>query len=193
MLTRTSSLSAIASVVALLTACTDTGVEKNFSRSEEYTRLMSEADFTETSNLSDLSGMATYQGVAKADFGSFSGTADARITADFSEDKLSGSMTNWVDDDPLNYDLNGKVELSNGSIDPHAGTFATDMFGNIERSPVGMVDPANPPVAVWIAGNAEGSFHNSLDGDHASHVVGVMEGETSGAGGVISGDFVAAR
>jgi hypothetical protein len=193
---RTFSLPVCITIGASLAACTDARVEKNFDRSEEYTRLMSQADFTERSNLVDLAGQATYQGVAAANFGGFTGTSDARITADFSNEKLDGTMTNWVDGDPLNHELRGKVTLANGQIDAESGTFNANMFGNIERSPLGFNEPDDPPVLLIIGGYTEGGFFDSVDGDPASHVVGTLHGvttDTGGGVGAMTGGYVGVR
>ena len=183
-----------------LSSCQNSGVENNFDRSGEYTDILSEIDRSNPTRLSEhiggtLQGSATYEGAAAADFGGFSGTADARLVADFDQESIRGRMTDWEDGDPLSHELRGEIVLHSGTFDrPDGeldGTFSAHVTGNIERSPVGLYDPADPPVVVLIDGVAEGAFYNSQSGDIASHMVGTMDA-FSGAGHM-TGGFVAER
>ena len=204
---------ALSIAVISVSGCGSSGVESNFDRSEEYTEILSEVDRSNPTDLSEhigetLQGSATYEGVAVAtfarfpdsDFESFSGSADARLVADFDDESIRGRMTDWEDGDPLSHELRGEIVLSNGTFDRPGGeldgTFSARVTGNIERSPIALFDPADPPVVVLIDGVAEGAFYNSESGEIASHIVGTMADEfvdPFGNLGTMTGGFVAER
>ena len=165
---------------AVLTSGCASPREINFDRSQLFTEIAAGIDRNAPSNVSGMQGRATYNGVAQADFGGFSGTSDATLTADFETQTIAGSLTSWKDLDPRNYELRGQVLLSNGAIDDD-GSFTSQMAGNIER-----VERANPnPVLRIFAGTAEGQIYDSVQGAAASH----MAGSFVGTG--VSGGFVA--
>ena len=201
-------------VAAMVVLCIATGTsgcgtarDENFDRSALFTQLAGDIDATAPSDVSGIQGEATYSGAALANFGGFSGTADATLTANFEDRTISGSMTSWEDLDPLNYVLRGGIELTNGSI-ADDGSFTSQMAGNIERDRRGSqlggsisvredplaVPPVLPvvsPVVKVFAGVAEGQFFDSVGGDVASRVVGRFE-ETL-TGNVVSGEFIAGQ
>jgi hypothetical protein len=170
--------------------------EDNFDRSELFTDIISQTDLDALSDVSGLEGSATYTGVAAANFGAFSGTSDATITADFDTNAISGSMTSWTDTDP-DYELRGQVLLSNGTISDD-GSFASVMAGNIERRNLGsggvIVDDVfvldDAVDLIVFGGAAEGQIYDSIDGAAASNLIGEFNGLIVGGGDVIGG-FVA--
>jgi hypothetical protein len=166
--------------------------EDNFERSELFADLISQTDLGAPAEVSGLDGLATYTGVAAADFGAFKGTSDATINADFDTNAISGSMTSWTDTD-LDYELRGQVLLSNGTISDD-GSFASIMAGNIERRNLdGGDDFIGLSTAVDLiafVGVAEGQIYDSIDGAAASNLIGEFNGSIVGGGDVIGG-FVA--
>lgn len=174
--------------VILVSGC-ETAQEANFERSNRFTELSSQIDTNAASDTSDLQGQATYNGVAAADFGEFSGTSDANLKADFNTKTISGSMTSWKDLDPENYELRGQVLLSNGVISDD-GSFSSQMAGNIERDSTAAFKQGISPVLKVFNGDATGQIYNSVDGAVASHVNGSFE---ASSGDTISGSFIAGR
>ncbi len=173
--------------------------EDNFDRSQLFTEIASQTDFSAPSDVSGRQGQASYNGTATADFGGFSGTADATLNADFDTKTISGSMTSWEDLDSLNYVLRGQVQLSNGSIS-NDGSFTSTMTGNIERNQLDRnpfeenslreKDPIVSPVLKVFGGSAGGQIYDSVGGAKASHVNGVFTG-TDQNGGTVNGGFIA--
>ena len=179
--------------VMFLSACGNAEVKKNFDRSGEFTKISSGANLSAPSDLTSVVGAATYEGVALANFSEgFGATARVMLVANFDDDKISGTLNNWVDGDPRNHELRGSVELFDGKIG-ESGTFTTLMAGNLERTIVG-IDDTETPLLMIIGGGASGSFYDSLDGELASHVGGEMNGTTltaNGSTGTMTGGFVA--
>lgn len=187
-----------------LVACTSSGLDRNFDRSDRYTEVLAGTDLTAPSNLAGLAGTATYTGVGFAEFSAeltpepgadpadppptvaFRGTSDVRLTADFTDGTLSGSMTGWTEESPLEYALDGRVEISNGTIAPD-GTFAAQVAGNVERRKKFAEDEELASLIVLIAGDATGAFHDSTEGARASRIV----GNVTAPG--MTGGFVAGR
>lgn len=169
---------------ALLTSGCASPREVNFDRSELFTEIAAGIDGSAPSDVSGMQGRATYNGVAEANFGEFGGTANATLTADFETQTIAGSLTSWKDLDPLNYELRGQVQLSNGAI-ADDGSFTSQMAGNIERIER-TVGPTSPdPVLKVFAGTAEGQIYDSVQGAAASHLAGSFVGTG------VSGGFVA--
>lgn len=156
--------------------------EDNFERSELFTDISSQTDFGAPSDVSGLAGSVTYTGVAFADFGGFSGTADATVTADFDTNDINGSMTSWRDNDSDNFELRGQVLLSSGIISDD-GSFTSAMAGNIERSKLGSAEVDD---LIVFDGIAQGQIYDSVDGVAASSLSG-----TFSDGGVVTGEFIA--
>jgi len=207
--------------VAALAGCESAGVQRNFDRGSLQTDIRSEANLFETAVVSDLSGTASYAGVAAAEFstqqGSFAATADMRMTADFSNSTLNGVMTGWTHEDPLNYDMRGRVRISNGVINPQRlaalpefaeyagfpeGSFVAQTAGNVEAVPTARNLTANraedaEPVRqewAWFGGTATGSFHDTAGtGQRATHVVGEFATGGDEASPVRAGGFFALR
>ena len=172
----------------LLSACSD-GSGENSDRANSFTDIASGADFSAPSDLAGLQGSATFNGAAVADFGEFGGTAEATINANFSDRTISGQLTNWEDRDPADFELDGSVVISNGSIS-NDGTFSAQVAGDIERTNRGPdIDPQN---IVVFSGTAAGAFYDNVSGQRARVVEGVFDG-TSTDGGDVSGSFVAER
>lgn len=187
-----------------ISGCGGSGTDENFSRSDDYTDILSQADLSAPTALSEhigrtLQGTATYDGVAAAEFDGFTGTADAELVVDFDRESISGRMTDWVDGNPLSHELRGELVLSNGTLRPEGaldGTFAARVTGNLERSPLDLFNPDNVPVVLVIGGEAWGAFHDSESGEIASHVQGAMAGTavaTTGGEREMTGSFVAER
>jgi hypothetical protein len=183
------SLGALISTV-FLSGCGSDAQEANFDRSDLFTEIASEINTNAPSDVSGLQGQATYEGVAIADFGGFGGTADANLAADFKTKTISGSLTSWEDLDPLNYELRGRVELTNGAIEDD-GSFSTAVAGNIERTVLrGTTNPENVPLLKVFGGTAEGQIFDSNQGAPASHLIGAFSA-TDSDGGNVNGEFVA--
>lgn len=193
-----------ASIIAAtsLSSCGHTGVEENFSRSEDFARITSRTDFSAPSDLALAVGQATYTGVALASFDngsltsndSFTATADVKIIADFDHDTMNGTLTDWTDGDPRNFNLRGEIFLFDGSI-MDTGIFTTQMIGNIERTAAGS-DLNETPLLLVISGQATGGFYDSLSADEASRVIGDLFGTTDSTTGVIgtlNGGFIAVQ
>lgn len=189
------------SAVALCVAaagCTSAGVESNFNRVSERTALLSTADLRQASDLSGVTGTATYDGIAAVNLPApsapiiYPATADVRLVADFDNASISGNLTNWTDMMPLSYELRGSAAIFGGVIDPDAGEFTASITGNVERRPIGAYNPLDPPVNYVFDGFADGAFHDSVDGDPHSHVVGRIIAPLLN-GGLVTGDYVARR
>jgi hypothetical protein len=168
-----------------------TAREENFDRSNLFTQIAAQTNLNATSDVNNLQGKATYTGAAIANFGSFGGTADMTLTADFDAQAITGSMTSWEDLSPLTHILRGQVQLSNGAI-ANDGSFTSNMAGNIERNPLGLDDPSNQPILKVFNGSANGQIYDSVAGATASHLNGSFGGIDTG-GGAIDGSFVAKR
>lgn len=175
--------------VVVWTSGCETAQQKNYDRSNLYTELAAQIDNNAPTDVSGLQGQATYNGAAMADFGGFSGTADARLTADFSEKTINGSLTSWKDLDPENYRLRGQILLSNGAIS-NDGSFTAEMAGNIERDTLGPQDFTNPPILKVFEGAAAGQIYDSVGGATASHLKGLF---TTTSGNIVNGSFIAGR
>lgn len=189
-----------------LMACENSGQERNFERLEEYAGILATARTAEPADLTGVTGTATYRGVGFGEFPAadavadgdggggarYSATSDVTLTADFTGGTLSGEMTDWTPEDPLNYTMRGKVLISEGDIAPD-GTFTAKVSGAVEREATarlidsrGGPDPSIPDYYQYgFNTDAEGTFHDGLDGARASHVIGSFDG----AG--VSGGFVA--
>lgn len=176
-------------VVAWTSGCGGIAQEKNFDRSNTFTELSAQIDNNAPTDVSRLQGQATYNGVAMADFVEFSGTADARLTADFSQKTINGSLTSWKDLDPSNYQLRGQIQLSNGTIS-NDGSFAAKMAGNIERDILGPHDVTRPPILMVFDGTAAGQIYDSVGGATASHLNGSF---TATGGSMVNGSFIAGQ
>lgn len=184
-----------------LSGCEHAGVQDNFDRSEDFTAMTSSIDWSAPSDLTGIGGTATYNGAALATFRDvsdliehpkFTGTADVAMAVDFDNQTIAGTMSDWIDGDPRNYNLRGEVVLFDGTVDPN-GTFSTLMSGNLERTAVG-ADSTETPLLVVIGGGTAGALYDSLDGDRASHLAGEMAGITEssdGTSGTMTGGFVA--
>jgi hypothetical protein len=177
-------------LLALGTACSS-GTDENSDRAGLFTDIAESANFSAPSDLAGLQGSATYKGVAVADFGGFGGTADATINADFSSQTLSGEMTGWEDRDARNFELDGRVSLTNGSI-ASDGTLNAQVAGNIERTRRGPEVSEEAPSLVVFTGEASGAFYDNNSGQAARVVQGDFVGTTVDGGGV-SGSFIADR
>jgi hypothetical protein len=187
---------AVLGALALTSGCGSDAQETNFDRGNLFTEIAAGINTSAPSDVSALQGQATYNGAAKANFaatsgfGGFGGTADARLTADFKNRTISGSMTSWKDLDPLNHELRGQIQLSSGVIADN-GSFTTTMTGNIERTVLtGETNPANVPDLRVFTGTADGQIFDSVQGAAASHVAGAFIGTELG-GGSVDGAFVA--
>ena len=167
--------------------CSNPGVESNFNRTSERTALLSTANIAEKSDLTGVTGEATYEGVATINLEAFPATADARLVADFDSQSISGALTNWTDAEPLTHTVRGSAVIFAGAIDMGEGDFTASIAGNVERRPHGALDPDAPPRIFVFDGSVTGAFHDSTDGEAHSHVVGGF------SAGTVSGDFVARR
>ncbi|MDE0589698.1 hypothetical protein OU789_07160 [Halocynthiibacter sp. C4] len=172
--------------VAFISGCSSPG-EESFDRSSEFRDIAAETDLTAPSDISNLQGKATYTGVAVADFGGFSGTADAKLVADFDTQEIEGSLTSWKDLDPINHTLRGQIDLSNGQI-ADDGSFTSQMAGNIERNAAGSTDT---PDLRAFHGSASGQIYDSVNGATASHLNGSFEGVGVNGNFGVDGEFVA--
>lgn len=199
-----------------LTACENAASERSFDRFDTYSEVLSTAATRDVADLSGLSGTATYEGIAVARFPAevdppptdpsdpdsapdartFIADADVALVADFTGGTLSGEMTGWTPEDAGNFSMRGLVRVSDGRILPD-GTFDALVTGSVERRMTArriqeLADsdeefdlPQN--FLIGIVAEATGIFHDSVDGQSASHIVGSVEGSN------MSGSFVARR
>lgn len=176
---------AAAMLLAVLTlaACGSGG--DSFARSETYTSIYSEIG--DATIAVPGSGSATYDGVAQADFGAFGGTADATLTANFDTATMSGSFTDWSDLSPETHSLQGELILVNGDILAD-GSFSGEVYGNIERNPLGP-NGTTPNFVDVYAGIGTGQLYDNADGDVAQIVDGGFS--AIGTSSSVSGSFVA--
>lgn len=197
---------------ALLSGCGASGTERNADRTDSFTDILSEADRTRASDIArhiddgTLQGTATYEGVAAANFGNFTGTADATFVADFDNQTIRGNMTRWEDGKPQTHNLRGQIALSNGTFERTGGeldgTFSGLVTGNLERTRLAERDPEtgetifSQPVTVVLDGVAEGAFFDSGSGAIASQLSGDMVADyadSEGRIGQMTGGFVAEK
>lgn len=175
---------------ALATGACTSGRQENLDRADLFTDIGTQTNRSAPSNVAGQTGQAVYTGAAFADFGAFTGTADASFTADFDTNVLSGQMTDWVDGDALNFTQNGRVTVSGTIADD--GSFAGQMSGNIQRVGIGPISRSNPPDNYIFQGSSSGQFYDGINGAPAHTLQG---GFQTAAGGSFSvdGDFIASR
>lgn len=199
-----------------LTACENAASERSFERFDSYSEILSTAATRDLADLSDLTGTATYTGVASAvfpaevdpppedpndpdsapDARTYSADADVELVADFTGGTLSGEMTGWTPEDPGNFSMRGLVRISDGQIQPD-GTFDALVTGSVERRMTArriqeLADSDEEfdlpqDFLVGIVGEVTGTFHDSVTGQSASHIIGTVDA------GNMSGSFVANR
>jgi hypothetical protein len=187
-------------VSATLAACSvEESIDRSFNQSNQFSALNSQIDFSAPSSVATLSGVATYNGVAFVDFaidadnpnGEFTGNADASLVADFDAQTVQGRLTGWEDLDPVNFDLQGQILLSNGRIE-NDGQLAMSMSGNIQRTARQSGAPTASPILLVFEGVSSGQIYDSVAGDEAALLRGSLDG-LDNQGREVSGNFVASQ
>lgn len=186
-------------VVALvaLAGCENAGQQRNFDRFDQYSEILASGRLSSVANLDGVVGTAEYVGTGFGEFPAadeppdedderltYTATADVQLSADFTEGTLGGTMTGWTTEDPGNFEMKGIVRISDGRIEQD-GTFTSLVSGSVERRDTARrtierrespgEDDLPEAYLVGIVGSATGTFHDSLDGARATHIIGNIE------------------